>query len=806
MATWLNDLRYAVRTLSKSKGFSVAAVTTLALAIGANTAIFSVARAVLLEPLPYSNASQLFVIWEDATHIGFPTNTPAPGNYADWKAQNTVFDGMAALRNRSYSLTGAGEPERLQGRQVTHDFFAVLNVPPLLGRTFTEEEDRPGASSVAVISAGLWQTRFGAAPDVIGRTVLLDDAPHTIVGVMPPGFDYPEKGTQVWTPIAFSSEELHNRGSHVLQVVARIKPGVTLERAQEEMDAIAARLAADHPETNANVGVRVTPLRDNLIGDAGRAVGLLLAVAGCVLLIASANLANLLLGRALSRRREMGVRIALGAGRARLVRQLLTEGFVLSAAGVVLGTALAQYAFEFLSVLIPENLTSARLSLDGGVLLFAFALGVLTTLMFGAAPAWRAWRLGVVEALCGGARSGDERSTLRLRNWLVISQTVFTFVLLVASGLVLRTFIQLRAIDPGFRGENVLTMRVRLPLPRYRGVAPRSAFYSQVLDRVRALPGVMDAGFTSWLPYTNWGGASTFEIEGKPAPQPGQEYDANVRLVTPGYLPAMGMTLIKGRFLSEADHGSTEAAAVINQTMARRFWPAEDPLHHRVRICRDCPWVRIVGVAADIHQLALDVEVRPEYFVPFDQLPQALSWAPPQDLAVRVSGDALALAPAVRNAIWTVDSQQPIAQIKVLGQYLEEDLAPRRFQTQLIGGFALLALLLASLGIYGVLSYTVSQRRREIGVRMALGADPRAVVRMVTGRGVGATLIGLVIGLAAAYSLAPMISPLLYGVTPRDPVTFGVAAAALLGTAFFASWIPARRAGRVDPATVLHYE
>jgi predicted permease len=379
-------------------------------------------------------------------------------------------------------------------------------------------------------------------------------------------------------------------------------------------------------------------------------------------------------------------------------------------------------------------------------------------------------------------------------------------VLLVASGLMLRTFAELRAIDPGFRGDNVLTMRTVLPTTKYRGVERRGAFYSQVLERIKALPGVVDAGYTSWLPYRNWGGASSFDIEGRPAPPRGQEFDSNIRLVTAGYIPAMGMTLLKGRILNSGDRQGTEPVAVINETMQRKYWASEDPLNHRVRICPDCPWFRIVGMVADIHQMALELEVRPEYYVPFDQLSQALPWAPPQDLAVRASGNPSALAADIRTAVWAVDAQQPVTGVKVLSEFLDDDLAPRRFQTQLIGGFAVLALLLASLGVYGVLSYAVSQRQREIGVRMALGAGPWEILRLVTRQGMAPTLIGVAIGFITAYGLSNLISQLLYGITPHDTVTFAAAAAVLLVVALLACWIPARRASRTDPLTALHYE
>jgi putative ABC transport system permease protein len=812
MSRWFSDLNYSIRVLLKHRAFSAMAVAILAIAIGANTAIFSVVRTVLLEALPYPNASRLVLVWQDATALGFPKNTPAPGDYADWKFQNTVFDAMAALRPRGYNLTGIGEPERLQAEQVTHDLFDVLGVPPILGRSFRPEDDLSDSAKVVILSSELWRTRFGSVAAVIGTKILLDGVPHEVVGVMPAGFDFPwgfdarSRATQIWTPLALSSQDLRNRGAHYLEVVARLKPGVSVEAAQQQMATIAERAARDYPETNASTGVRVVPLREEMVGETKTAVLLLLAITGCVLLIGSANLANLLLARAVGRQREMGVRIAIGAGRTQLVRQLFTENAILSIAGVLLGLLLATSSLDFLSVLIPRNLTAATLSLDRQILLFALALGVVTTFLFGAMPARQAWRLGIMQTLSqGSSRSGEQRSTQRMRSWLVVSQTAFTFVLLVAGGLMLRTFVHLHALDPGYRGENVLTLRTTLPQPRYRGVEPRGVFYSQVLERVKALPGVVDAGFTSWIPYMNSGGSSTFVIEGRAATQ-GLENDANVRMVTAGYLPAMGMSLLEGRMLTDGDRAGTEPVIVINRTMARKFWTSENPLNQRLRICPKCPWLRVVGMVADIHQKSMDSEPRPEYYVPFDQLPQAITFAAPQDLAVRVAGDAAALAPAVRQAIWGVDEHQPVAQVRVLDEYLKEDLAPRRFQSQLTAAFAGVALLLASLGIYGVLSYAVSQRQREIGVRMALGASRADILRLIAGQGMKTAVTGLIIGFIVAYSLAHLIAGLLSGIQPHDPMTFAVAAGVLLATALLACWIPARRASSVNPGTVLHYE
>jgi len=798
MATAADDFRYAIRVLSKHRTFTLMAVATLALATGANTAIFSVARAVLLEPLPYPDGSQLVMVWEDATASGFPENTPAPANYADWKSQNTVFKGMAATRKRAYVLTGAGEPDRLSAHQASIDFFSVIGVQPAIGRALAQDDD-------VVLSDAFWKSRFGGSREIVGESVLLDGARFTVAGVMPAGFEFPERGTQIWTPLNLTPEQMHSRDNHYLQVVARLKPGVTLEQARTEMDTIARRLEQQYPATNDKTGIRVNPLREQLVGTTGNALLLLLVVVGSVLLIASGNLANLLLARAVSRQKEVGVRIALGARRITLLRQLFMENLLLSAAGTLLGLFISVWSFEFLSVLVPASL-QVRPTLDTTVVVFALVLCILTTLLFGAVPMRQTWRLGVAETLRqSGARSGEQRATHGIRSKLVISQTAFTFVLLVAGGLMLRTFSELRSIDPGFRGENVLTLRTALPVPKYRGLEPRAAFYSQVLERVRALPGVIEAGYTSWLPYRNLGGSSAFTIEGRPAGR-GLQYDANVRLVTPGYMPAMGMRLIEGRVLTAADRAGTEPVIVVNETMSRKFFQDEDPTQHRLRLCDNCPWFRIVGIVADVHQKSLETDVRPEYFVPFDQVPQFLNFAPPQDLAIRVAGDPLAVVVAARSAVWSVDDQQPVTQVKVASEFLTDDLAPRKFQTQLIGGFAVLALLLASVGIYGVLSYAVSARQREIGVRIALGAQPAEVVRWITSQGMRPALIGLSIGAGVSLVLSQLMSKLLFGVKPRDPMTFGLAVLVLIAVALLASWIPARRAGRVDPMTVLHNE
>jgi predicted permease len=481
----------------------------------------------------------------------------------------------------------------------------------------------------------------------------------------------------------------------------------------------------------------------------------------------------------------------------------LTESLLLSVAGGVGGVILAAWSLDFLAILIPEDLTTAALRFDGGIIAFAVALCGLTTIVFGVLPSRHGWRFGVAESLNQwSARGGEHRSAHRLRALLVVSQAALAMMLLVAAGLLVRTFGRLSSVDPGFRAGNVLTMRTALPWYRHEDQKKRDAFYRDVLRRAEALPGVSHAGYVTWLPYTNFGGTSSFLIEGKPEPAPGKHNDANVRLTSPGYFPAMGMTLTRGRFLAGSDATPAAPAVVVNQTMARTFWPGEDALDRRFKMCRDCGWIRIAGIARDLHQKSVDTKPRPEFFVHYSQF----GFFAPQDLAIRFTGDAAALANAVRRAVWDVDPQQPIADVKLLTEYLDEDLGPRRFQSQLLGAFAALAVLLASLGIYGVLAYAVAQRRREIGVRLALGAQQREIVRMVISQGVRPALAGLVIGLALSLGLAQLIAALLFGVHPRDPMTFTVAAAILLAVALFAAWLPARRAGSTRLVEALRHE
>ncbi len=797
------DLRYALRLLLKSPGFTTVAVLALALGIGANTAIFSVVNAVLLRPLPYKDPERLVMVWEEASFVGFPRNTPAVANYADWKKQNQVFEDMAAIRGRSYNLTGQGDPERLLGWGVTFNFFSVLGVKPLLGRVFVEEDDKPGAANVALISHGLWKRSFGGDPKLIGNPIHLDGQKFTVLGVMPPRFQFPAKETDIWTPAAFTNREWAERGSHYLRVVARLKPNTTLERAQSDMEVIARRLARDYPDNNANIGAVVVPLRDQLVGQVRPALILLLAAVGAVLLIACANLANLLLARATARQKEIAVRMALGAGRLRIIRQLLTEAVLLAGLGGLAGVLLSTWSFAFLAKLVPESLVgTTTVGIDWGVLGFAIAVSLMTGLIFGIAPALRIARSNFNELL---RVSRAPRPRVAASSFLVVSEVAVAFVLLIAAGLLIKTLARLRGLDPGFHAENVLTMRTVLPGAKYAAFPNKLAFFQQVLDRVKTLPGVVSAGYTTALPLTMKGGTNGFSIEGHPRRPDGPVQDANIRVITPDYLRTLGIPLLRGRNLEERDGPQSQPVAIINEAMARKFWPNEDALGKRFKIGPDSrPWVTIVGIAGDVRQMGLEIPGRQEMYFPVSQSAQL--WAVPQELAIRTSVDPMSLAAAVRREIHAVDPEQPVSSVRLMEEILENETSQRRLQVWLLGGFAGLALLLASLGIYGVLSYAVTQRTPEIGVRMALGAQQQDVLRMVMGRGMGLAALGAAVGLGVALALSRVLSSLLFGVAPTNLATFSLVTLLLLSVALLACWIPARRATKVDPMVALRWE
>ena len=810
------DLRYALRTFVRNPAFFLFAVAVLALGIGANTAIFTVAYNVLLRPLPYRDAGRVVMVWEDASAYGFPQDTPSPGNFASWKSQNNVFTDMAALRGRGFDLTGHGNPEQFDGVAMTANTFALLGAKPMLGRNILPEEDKPGANHVVILSHAVWMANFGGDPQIIGKQIWLNNAQCTITGVMPPGFLFPDRETQLWMPIGFSAEDLADHGSHYLNVVARLKPGVSLAAANADLSIIAKRLQQQFPNSNAKVGAYGAPLRSMLTGPAHNAALILLVAVAFVLLIACANVANLLLARAAGRQKEVAMRMALGAGRSRIIRQLLTESILLSVVAGGAGLLLAIWAAPFLAHLIPDTLAPiAGSGVNLEILAFLFAVSILTGVLFGLAPALRISRLDLAVAMKqGGARTGSGTSGTRTRDILVIAEVALALVLFSGATLMVRSFMNVRDLDPGFRPAHVLALRTHLPFPKYDNISLRNAFYKQVLDRINNLPGVTAAGCTSWLPLTNWGGATRILIEGQPKPLPGQAMIPNTRMISSKYIQAMGMKLIAGRSFDDRDAAGTPFVALINQTAAKKFWPGRDPVGTRFRSDDDPntpsgsaaansqPWITIVGVIGDVRQAGLDQPPRPEIYLPYGQH----DFFAPDYIAVRTSGDPMSVASAARQQIWAVDKDQPVTDVMPLRQMLSDYLAPRELQSSLLGGFAGFALLLAALGIYAVLAFSVAQRTQEIGVRVALGAQRRDILRNILAQGLKLAGIGVVIGVIGALALSQLLSTFLFGVTATDPLTLAGAVAVLLLVAAGACYIPARRAMRVDPMVALRYE
>ena len=809
METLIKDIRYAVRGLLKRPGFTAIALITLALGIGANTAIFSVVNAVLLRPLPFRDAHQLAIVWEDATFAGFPRNTPAPANYVDWKTQNQSFADMAASAETSFNLTGDGEPERVAAYSVSANFFPLFGVQPILGRSFSAEEDRPGGNKVAVLSYSLWQSRYGGDRQIINRDIQLNGEKHTVVGVMPPGFQFFESDVRLWVPLALGQEELANRGGHYLKVVARLKPGVTIAQAQADMNAVMRRIAVDHPgETmEGKLGAIVLPMREQMVGESRGSLIVLLVAVAFVLLIACANVAGLLLARAVGRRREIALRVALGAGRGRVVRQLLTESLLLSAVAGVLGSIFAYWSFTFLQGLVPQEMKlSTPLNLDTRILAFTLLISVITGIIFGLVPALQAANIDLNEAL--KQSSTRTTSTGRLRSAMIVFEVALSLVLLVGAGLLIQTLFQLFRQYSVLEPEKVLTMRTILPREKYRELQRRDNFYRQVLQRVEHLPGVVSAGYTTSVPLAWKGGTSGFYPEGVTSPIPGMAYDANHREVSVNYLQTMNVPLRAGRYFETSDNAQSTPVAIINETMARQYWPGENALGRRFKLGgpdeADVPWVQIAGIVADVRQMGLDEPVKAEMYFPYQQDPTI--WYIPRDLVIRTNGDTSNLVGSVRQVIREVDPDQPISDIATMAEVLGTEAAQRRMGMIMLVGFAGLALLLASLGIYGVLAYFVTQHTSEIGVRQALGATPADILFLVLKKGMGLTFLGVVIGLAGAFVLTRLMSSLLFGVKAVDPLTF-VTVPLLLGlVALLACLIPARRATRIDPLVALRYE
>ena len=814
----VKDARFAARTLRKNPGFTAIAALTLALGIGANTAIFSMVEAVLLRPLPYPEGDRLAMVWEDVRLPQYQSarNTPAPGNYVDWKTQNTVFEDMAAEDYRSWSLTGSGEAMRVTGEGVTANLFSVMRVYPALGRAFTPEEDHPGAEHEAIIAYGLWKERFGGDAGIIGRSISLDEIPYTVVGVMPAGYHFSDPDDQLWVPIAMSPERLANRGSHFLNVIARLKAGVTFAQAQSAMTVIGQRLTAQYPDSNTGVGVNVVPLGEQITGELRRPILVLAGVVGFLLLMVCANVANLLLARASSRARELAIRSAVGASRARLIRQLLVESVLLSAVGGALGIAIAyaglgairQYASSMQFVAYsPNGRGLSDVQLNGLVLAFSAGVTLLAGLLFGLLPAFNSSRRDVISELREGAHESASGARMRTRAVLVVAEMALGVIVLAGAGLLLRTFVGLQRIALGFQPERVLTLRVIPRGPRYKELSQLTAFYRQVSDRLNALPGVRAAAGITFLPLSMQGRTTGIGIEDQGPTSPAQLPFVDFRSVSPGYFAAMQIPLLRGRDVSWNDTQQAPLIAVVSETMAQKFWANSDAIGKRFKLGpvqgRD-PWITVIGVAGNVHQLQLQGVARPAIYLAATQ--DAGTGDTLRDWTIQTAGDPEPLAPAVRSAIWAVDANLPISRTQTMEQVRSAVLGPQQVNFSLVGLFGIVALVLAAVGLYGVTAYSVAQRTHEIGIRVALGARRAEVLRLVLGQGAKLAMLGLAIGTAAALALSQFLSSLLYGVTARDPLTFAGVAALLAGVALAASYIPARRAMRVDPMIALRHE
>lgn len=807
LADFLHDLRYAMRLQRKNPGFTIVAVIALALGIGANTAIFSVVNTVLLRPLPYKDPERLVMVWEEATKAGYPQDTPTAANFVDWRDQNQSFEGMAAMDETSFNLTGFGEPERLEGRRVSTSFFPLLGVEPQIGRVFTAAEDQPGSQRVVVLSYGLWQRRFGGDAGIVGKTLTMNGAGYTVIGVMPARFQFPTADDEAWVPIAFTQEEAADRGRHYLQVVARLKPGFAMAQAQGDMSTIATRLQQQYPETNTDLGAVITPLHEHLVGDIRPALMILLGAVGLVLLIACANVANLLLARAAVRQKEIAVRVALGARRQRLIRQFLTESVFLSTLGGVVGLVIAYVGLIILKSFIPENISQARaISIDYKVLGFTLFVSVATGLIFGLAPALQSVRFNQIETLKEGGRdAATGGSGKRLRGLLVMAEVAISLVLLIGAGLLINSFLRLRNVDPGFNPDNLLTMKIVLPDLKYERMAQRSAFYSELTQRLQSIPGVRSAAVTTNLPLYRQGNSISISIEGRPEPPPGQEPIMVTRMISPGYFDTMSIPLLKGRQLTDQDTDNSPDVVVISETMARRLWPGEDAIGKRIAIGRirsPEDWIQVVGVVKDVRQFELNADPKPQMYLTYRQF----GFFDARDLVVKTDVDPASLASTVRKTVWEIDKDQPVSNIRTMETILADSIARQRFSMLLLAIFASVALVLAAVGIYGVMSYSVAQRTHEIGIRMALGAQTSAVLKLAVGYGVKLVAAGIAIGLIAAFALTRVMSTLLFGVTATDPTTFALISLLLVAVAAIASYIPARRATRVNPIIALRYE
>jgi putative ABC transport system permease protein len=799
------DLRYAARSLRHSPGFALTAVAMAAMGIGTATAAFTILDHVLIRPLNFRQPERLLVLFEDHSRRGNGRHWDAsPATYRDWKRMSTSFEQMAAYRGLSVNLADEGEPERIEGASVTGEMFSLLGATPALGRAIGPEDDRESAPATVVLSYGLWMARFGGTAAALGRTILFDGHPYTIIGVMPPDFYFPDREARIWTAMRWSPEFFADRLNTYIFGVGRLRRGVRLEDARAEMNGIAAQIARAFPKEMERIGVTVEPLKEAVATQSVLLLKVLMAAAGCVLLIACANLAGMLLARAMTRRRELAVRTALGAGRERLVRHMLTESLLLAWGGAALGIVLARAALPLLARLVPTDLPIAAVpSIDGRVLAFAVLLTCVTGVVFGCVPALHAGSMQPATDLAAG-RSASGARRQRTRTALVIAEIAGSIVLLVSAGLLTRALWRVQAVDPGFRADHILTMTTSLPMPKYEHTETREVFYRRVLADTRQLPGVRGAAYISFLPVVWGGGVWAVEIAGRPQPL-AERGTACLRFVTPGYFAAMRIPLLAGRDVAESDTMTAPYVAVVSASFARRYWPAEDPLGRHIEIGNHDR--RIVGVVGEVRMRGREYGSDPQIYGSWQQLEgDVATWYAPKSLVVRTAGDPAALAPALRRIIHAADPAQPVSDVHTMEEVLQDDTAPRRTQLDVLGAFALMAFLLAAAGIHGLLAFAVSTRTQEIGIRVALGARPGAIAGMLLKDALRLAAIGVAAGCAAGYAAGTFLQSLLAGVSPHDPAVFTAAALMAMAMVVLGGLWPSLRALRVNPVTAIRAE
>lgn len=803
MENLLQDIRYGIRMLAKRPGFTSVAIIALALGIGANTAVFSVINAILLRPLPFKDPERLVWVWGASINTGQGQRSVSPPDFLDFREQVESFESFSAMQNWSASLTGGGEPERITSARVSAGFFETLGVAPAYGRTFTLDEERSGNDQVVIIGHGLWQRRFASNPSIIGESVMLNDKSYTIVGVMPADFKFP-RDVELWAPITFHIPQTSVRRFHFLRPIARLKDGVSVEQAHAEMTSIARQLEQAYPDSNTDYGTRLVVLPEQIVGDMRPTLLMLLAAVAFVLLIACANVANLLLARAATRQKEIALRSALGASRFRVIRQLLTESVLLSIIGGALGLLIAYWGIEALVSLSPANIPRVKeVSIDGRVLGFTLFASVVTGIIFGLVPALQASHTNLSETLKEGGRSAGGGGRHRVRALLVVSEVALALVLLIGAGLMLRSFSRLSQVDPGFKPDNVLATQFSLTQAKYPKEEQRLTFLRQLVERVGSLAGVQAVGLVSELPMSGQNNDTRFKIEGRPKPPDSEGWNyANFRGASPDYFRALGIPLVKGRYFEEQDRPGATNAIIISESFARDFFADEEPIGQHLTIDMGEPVTgQIVGVVGTIRHQGIMANPWREMYLSYFQLPGSGG-----NLVVKAAADPAKLTAAIKNEVQSLDKDLPLYNTRTMEQLVSDSVAQPRFRTLLLGIFALVALVLAAVGIYGVMSYYVTQRTHEIGVRMALGAQASDVLKLVVKQGMWLALAGVGAGLIIAFFLTRVISSLLFGIGPTDPATFAAIALLLIAVALLASYIPARRATKVDPMIALRYE